>query len=249
MSNPLSILHTLFLVHGSTALSAMRRIEIHVVETDTSVQVDQMVKYEELLHWLPNCRELVVVHIYSVNVESSSELAHRKFYHRPSFHCSGCRGTGASVKILCLGGRYNGLVGRDLTLSNEENGDSMLFTLQPESAALIACFHSGLHDQYQQEFNNNLCKHDVWMDDLRLFARHPTPVLFTAWDESEVLKDVVVARQVAVEMRDQDVDWQVVVEPFMLPFRGLLPFPDNTVDNAFYYSNRCGFIMSRRGAL
>jgi len=234
------------MTHGE-ALSTMERIEVHIVESEDLVGL--LVKFEEILHWLPACKQLVIVMTASVGLLAGS---YRQALTHPSGLCSGCKAAGASVTVIRLGGRYNELVDREFSLDCQDIGTggasspSCSFTLVPNNASLIVCPQCGLHDKRPNELNHYKCKNDLWMDDLKLFAECRSPVLFTAWDANEMMLDVRVATEVALEQRTPSSTWEVVVRPFHNPFRGLIPFPEHMQDNSFYFTNCCAFVMQNK---
>eukprot|EP01034_Spumella_vulgaris_P033946 gene33946-41869_t len=61
LSFAMTILHSLQQAYGSQTLSSMERVEVHVLGAEVAETTVGETKYEEILHWLPACRELVIV--------------------------------------------------------------------------------------------------------------------------------------------------------------------------------------------
>jgi hypothetical protein len=61
LSFALTIVQSLQQAYGIEALSIMERIEVHIVGAEMVETEQGVTKYEEILHWLPACKELVIV--------------------------------------------------------------------------------------------------------------------------------------------------------------------------------------------
>jgi hypothetical protein len=223
LSIPLTILRGLLLTYGAAHLAGMNRLEVHLLGTETAEVNGFASKAEEILHWLPACKELVLKLVFGNEAlykvisptllsKGATELA----------LCTGCTTSRAKVTLTPVAGFYHDLV--------------QAGTISPSTADIVLASHSGMHD-VQGSPGKPAFLTVTWEPTVRLLAATDVPCIFTGYNAQETSGD-----------RDMLLAWgaKVVVDQHVNPFRGLRPFPDVGEDNRFYYSNH-SCIITRGG--
>jgi len=239
LSFPMTILWGLFRAYPLTELLAMQTVEIHVLGAEYAEANGAADKYEEILHWLPNCRDLKVVlsgpYISEEGSFTTDEL------------CEACTDIGGcTLTIHEVKGFYHDLVAQNETLeelptlgqkrrltdtgdeSDESEKDSEFsISVRVHDATLLICCHSGVHDTVSSDkFEQSL--RTTWKDTVDVIAKSGKPCVFTGYTTEEIVADAAALT-----------NWncKITVTPRENSFRGLLAYPEVASDNQFYYSN------------
>jgi hypothetical protein len=219
---PLTILRGLLLSYGATHLSTMSRLEVHVLGAEMAEVNGFASKAEEILHWLPACRELVFKLVFGNEVIYKALSATLHSWGAGITLCTGCTTSRAKVTLVPVSGLYHNLV--------------QAGTLSPSTADIVLASHSGMHDVLGSPGKPAFLT-ATWEPTVRLLAATPVPCIFTGYNAQETAED-----------RDMLLAWgaKVLVDQHVNPFRGLRPFPEVGEDNRFYYSNH-SCIITRGG--
>ena len=218
LSIAMTLLRSLELVYGAKELSTMSRIEVHILGAEEAEINCCAAKYEEVMHWLPNCKELVIVLVIGntklyTNIHQALEQMPPKL---PL--CGSCERHKASVSLRTIPGLYH-----ELAASGK---------LSPSTSTIVMACHSGIHDECGSGLNpNNLTA--SWEPTVRMLTNTTIPCVFTGYNENEIVRD-----------KKKLVEWgaQIIEDGRVNPFRGLRPFPEVGEDNRFYYSNHSSII-------
>ena len=205
LSVPMTILHSLQLIHSTEKLLSFQELEIHVLGATAYETYSVLNRHEEIFHWLPNLRRLKICYIGLLpQMQQSSQKIDRldgKF-------CRSCEEVGCTCEVVLLRGLYH-----DLQQPDEA---------PVAKADLVIACNSGIHD---------LGFKSSWYPSLQLLIsakEEPPAVVFTAYDEREIIEDENMLRE--------ELGAHVLVSARANPFRGLLPKIDN-INHSFYYSN------------
>jgi hypothetical protein len=206
LSFPMTILHSLQLIHSTERLLSFEEMEIHVLGAEAYETFSAVNRHEELFHWLPNLCRLKIFYIGPLpHMQISSE---KVLMRRLGDICEACAAVGCSCEVVFLRGLYHDLQGpKEAPVAKAD--------------LVIAC-NSGIHDP-----GFKAC----WYPSLQLLiheTENPPAVVFTAYDEREMMEDEKFLRE--------EMCAQVLVSGQANPFRGLLPSIDN-IDHSFFYYN------------
>ena len=130
LSFPMTILHSLQLIHSTAKLLSFETVEIHVLGPESYETCSVLNRHEELFHWLPNLRRLKMVYVgpFLPHMQGSQKEVLRS----TGEFCGACAVVGCSCEVLLLRGFY-------LDLQGPEEAPFAKADL------VIAC-NSGIHD-------------------------------------------------------------------------------------------------------
>jgi hypothetical protein len=216
LSIPMTVLSGLIRAYSWDVVMGMNKIQVHVIGA-AGFEMLGAKKYEEIIHWLPNCKDLTIAFVGpALNRLDPDSLEEAESY--PT--CTFCDAKGVSIKYLNLPGTYHDVI----TAGGINVSDGTI---------AIAC-HSGIHDHTgmagsPESVGLAPSLQQLWTPTLDLLiASSDLPVIFTSYNANEASEDVAILRGRGAH---------VIQEPIQNPFRGLLPFKEVYEDNKFYFSN------------
>ena len=221
LSFALTILHSLQQAYGAGTLSTMERVEVHVLGAEVAETTVGETKYEEILHWLPACRELVVVLVGTkFFVEMKDDKTFDTSLVPPNTVCQRCAHSGVKMYIRPVHGLYHTVA----SLPSDEEVKQLV--LNEDKVTLVLACHSGMHDP---NFTSS------WEPTVKLLSQTNIPCVWTGYNANESEEDREKLLQFGA---------RIVSEPSVNPFRGLRPYPEVGEDNSFYYTNH-SYTMTR----
>jgi hypothetical protein len=211
LSLAMTLLNELTAVHDADYWAAKTRLRVHLVGTELNELLGCASRFEEILHWLPRCKELEMVMIFG-NKEFYEQFKVEQQVENCTL-CAGCTKDRVKLNIRSKCGFYHDLF--------------TLEALAQDPPDVVMGCHTGMHDSGTPGKPSHLT--ETWEPTVRLLAQTNVPCIYTGYNEEETVRD-----------RAKLVQWgaHIVTDGHLNPFRGLRPFPDIGVDNTFYYTNQ-----------
>lgn len=171
LSIPMTILRTLLLIHGATYLETLTLLEVHLLGAEMAEMFGAQIKFEELLHWLPACKQVDIVMV----VAKPSQYTAANDGCVPLLPaCAGCTRAGAALRIRQVNGLYHDAVAAG--------------TVAPTTAQVIFAGHSGLHDTGIPGMPPSGLQ-EMWAPTVRLLATTSVPCIWTSYSATEAEYD------------------------------------------------------------
>jgi hypothetical protein len=270
LSFPLTILWGLFQAYPLQELLALESVEVHVLGAEYAEANGALDKYEEVLHWLPNCRALTILLCGPCIREETSFVTEdlcESCTAVGDVECSDvgedgsvCHAAGLRLTIHEVRGMYH-----DLVAASEEL-EAAASTIESGSVASKKRKFIGSDEEEDEEEEEVpfpvlvenatllVCFHSGLHDTVSS-SKFQT-CLNTSWKATVDLisasgKPCVFTGYTSEEMAaDAEAlrSWgsNITVPPRENSFRGLLAYPEVSADNEFYYSNHSCLMVQGR---
>jgi hypothetical protein len=206
----MTLLNELTTLYGAEYWATKTRLRVHLVGADVNELIGLQSRVQEILHWLPHCKELELVMIFG-----NTGFYDRYRVEEQVEHCSlcaDCKRDGVKMTLRPKRDLYHDVYS--------------LGSLMQELPDVVMACHPGLYDLGLP--GKPMDSPKTWEPTVRLLTQTDVPCIYTGYDDDETARD-----------RAKLVEWgaRIVTDKHLNPFRGLRPYPDIAADNTFYYTN------------
>jgi len=213
-----TIVRGLHLTYDKDELASLGKIVIHVLGATLNEVSSSAARFEEILHDMPQCTELVVSLIGpGVFVEKQRKETF------PCKLCAACRAAGCNATLHLASGCYH-------DLQHEAFADV-------SQATLLIAMHSGIHDEdggfaglreVIGSTDQQVSLTSMWRPTVELVARADKPAIFTSFNREEAVGDEHTLLRMGAKVHSSH---------HLNPFRGLFPHDEVFEDEQYYYTN------------
>ena len=220
----LTIINSLKLIESRGGLKEKSKMVIHIIGSRSSDSVDG--KFEEILHWFPQCTEIDVVCI------GPEAIGPRAKMNASSFICNGCKSNGCRIFVSAIQQLYH---------------EAISVGLLTDQPTVAVCFNSGIHEGDSNDPSSLI---SMWSPTLKLLYDTAIPTVFTAYSEADISQDFLTLVDVCgIEIEpgihydskhtnsERATSSVFISPPGKNPYKSLLPIPEPAEDNRFFYEN------------
>jgi hypothetical protein len=257
LSMPLTILHGLGLAYGTHVLSALETVEVFIVGAEGPELIASNYRYEEIAHWLPALRSLIINFVGPAVPPGGGAL-------RPCQTCPACATAGCKIFVRYFPGLMHEVFSLSSLTSNTPDPEGkvlpaklLLGTLEARNSARVAlAAHSGMFEilpalgvalRPKSEVKSPVVVDPVMVrqaESLRS-SWFPTLALLASADVPLVCTEYTALQMEGTQFALHTAGLSLIKRARKNPFKGLRPFPEPFLPHSFYYSNQ--FLCVARG--